>query len=111
MQQQRIHDAIALLEIAGLTNDTDSWICIDKIAEIRSYLILNQKDIEKTLPKFVIGDLTLLNDDSKYKRTILSLIRRLALYCSSAIIRIRLKDKKRQTMYGYKLATQIPCTN
>ena len=108
MQKQRIHDAIVLLGLAGLTN-TDSWICIDKIAEIRSYLILNQKDIEKTLPKFVIGDLTLLNDDSKYKRTILSLIRRLALYCSSAIIRTRLKDKKKKTNYGYKLATQIPC--
>jgi len=110
MQKQRVYDAMALLEIAGL-NNTDQWIPIDKIAEIRSYLLTNQEELEVKLPKFVIGDLTLLNDDSKYKRTILSLVRRLALYCSSAIIRIRLKDKKRQTMYGYKLATQIPCTN
>jgi hypothetical protein len=109
MQKQRIHDAIALLELAGLT-DTESWVCIDKIAEIRSYLILNQKDIEKTLPKFVVGDLSLLNDDNRANRTILSLIRRLALFCSSAIIRKRLKDIKKKTNYGYRLATPISCT-
>tara|TARA_B110000858_G_C17727929_1_gene438573 strand:- start:73 stop:408 length:336 start_codon:yes stop_codon:yes gene_type:complete len=110
MQKQRIHDAIALLEIAGLTTDTDSWICIDKIAEIRSYLLTNQEEIEEKLPKFVIGDLSLLDDNSKYKRTILSLIRRLALYCSSAILRKRLKDIKKKTNYGYKLATPISRT-
>tara|TARA_B110001452_G_C14957400_1_gene334824 strand:- start:78 stop:410 length:333 start_codon:yes stop_codon:yes gene_type:complete len=109
MQKQRFYDAMALLEIAGL-NNTDQWIPIDKIAEIRSYLLTNQEDIEVKLPKFVIGDLSHLHDDIKYKRTILSLIRRLALYCSSILIRKRLKDVKKKTKYGYRLATQIKCT-
>ena len=107
--QKRFKTAIAILQMAGLT-DTESWVCIDKISEIRDYLILNQKDIESTLPKFVIGDLSLLNDDNRAKRTILSLIRRLALFCSSAIIRKRLKDIKKKTNYGYRLATPISCT-
>ena len=107
--QKRFKTAIAILQMAGLT-DTESWVCIDKIVDLRDYLILNQEEIEKTLPKFVVGDLTLLNDDSKFKRTILSLIRRLALYCSTAIIRKRLKDKKKKSNYGYKLATPISCT-
>ena len=105
MQQQRLH-AKTVLEIAGLT--TDQWIPIDKLSELRSYLILNQDLLEKTLPKYVIGNLWLLNDDSKYKRSILSLIRRLALFCSSILMRKRLKDIKKKTKYGYKLAT--PCT-
>ena len=109
MQKQRFYDAMALLEIAGL-NNTDQWIPIDKIAEIRSYLLTNQEELEVKLPKFVIGDLSRLHDDSKYKRSILSLIRRLALYCSSILIRKRLKDIKKKTMYGYKLATKITCT-
>ena len=109
MQKQRFYDAMALLEIAGL-NNTDQWIPIDKIAEIRSYLLTNQEELEVKLPKFVLGDLTLLKDDSKYKRTILSLIRRLALYCSSAILRKRIRDIKKKTNYAYRLATPISCT-
>ena len=94
-REQRLY-AITLLEIAGLT--TDQWIPIDQLSEVRSYLILNQEEIGKSLPKYVIGNLGLLHDDSKYKRSILSLIRRLALFCSSILLRTRLKDIKKKTI-------------
>ena len=110
MTKARIQTAISLLKIAGFSK-TDDWISIDKIADIRAHIVAHEQELKKTLPKCVLGDLSRLVDDNKFRRTLLSFIRRLALYCSSAIVRKRLgekrKNKKRTTVYGYKLATPL----
>ena len=110
MSKVRVQTAISLLKVAGFFKN-DDWISIDKIADIRAYILAHEQELKKTLPKCVLGDLSRMYDDQKYRRTLLSFIRRLALYCSSAIVRKRLgekrKNKKRTTVYGYKLASPI----
>ena len=108
---ERYQTASALLALAGFV-DRDNWVCIDKIAELRSHILTNREDLKQRLPKFVVGDLSRLSNDAKYRRTLLSFIRRLALFCDSAIVRKRLcektlKNKKRLSVYGYKLATPL----
>ena len=108
---ERYQTASALLTLAGFV-DRDNWVCIDKIAELRSHILTNREELKQQLPKCVVGDLSRLSNDAKYRRTLLSFIRRLALFCDSAIVRKRLYEKtlnkKRLSVYGYKLATPLP---
>lgn len=108
---ERYQTAITLLALAGF-KDRETWIRIDQIVELRSYIMKNRDELDQKLPKSVLGDLSRLCDDEKYRRTLLSFIRRLAIYCSSAIVRKRLRQKrkenKRCSIYGYKLAMPIP---
>jgi hypothetical protein len=75
----------------------------------------NHEELSRNLPKKVVGDLSRLNDDIKFRRTLVSFIKRLAHYCNSALLTKRLgevKKKKRVngkrgTIYGYKLAVPL----
>ena len=106
--KERYKTAAALLALAGFSGQS-KWVSIDTIADIRAHVISNKSELEKKLPRSVTGDLSRLHDDVKYRRTLLSFIRRLAFYCSSAIVRKRIgqrrKNKKRHSVYGYKLVT------
>jgi len=112
--KERLRTAAALLTLAGF-EDKDNWISLDQIAETRAYILSNRDELHTKLPKSVLGDLSRLCDDAKYRRTLLSFIRRLAIFCDSAIVRKRLcekrlKNKKRHSVYGYKLASPL-CQN
>ena len=109
--RERFQTATALLTLAGFV-DKDNWISLDQIAETRAYILSKREELHTKLPKSVLGDLSRLYDDVKYRRTLLSFIRRLAIFCNSAIVRKRLcekrlKNKKRHSVYGYKLASPL----
>jgi hypothetical protein len=110
MSSKRFETAYTLLKLAGFTQTSSSaseWVSIDKIADIRAHVISKKSELERNLPRAVLGDLSRLSNEDKYRRTLLSFIRRLAFYCHSAIIRKRIgqtkRNKKKHSVYGYKL--------
>ena len=93
-----------ILDAFGISST--NWTTIDEIVANKAWLLQNLPEIEASLPKYLIGNLSHLSQ-AETNRTLISFLRRICQHIEAALLTKRLGQKRAKgrchNIYAYKV--------
>ena len=96
----------AILRVFATIGLSEDWLSLESIDASRDWILQHEGELRKSIPAYVMGDLTRLAKPD-FRRTLLAFLRRLAAYTESELERKRVKQQRRHgkkcSMYSFRL--------